>query len=74
VKDFVAVVGPIAQRHGAQLDTRFNNAQANNLPLSDKSETFRITSVGEAGSVQKTIHAVVRLDDSLGKLLYWREE
>jgi general secretion pathway protein K len=57
------------------LDTRFANTQATTFPgLSDKSETFRITSVGEAGSVQKTIHAVVRLDDSLGKLLYWREE
>jgi general secretion pathway protein K len=49
-------------------------ANPQNSPIGDKSETFRITSVGEAGNVQKTVHAVVRLDDALGKLLYWREE
>ncbi len=42
--------------------------------MGDKSQTFTIKSVGEAGTVQKTITAVVKLDDSLGKLLYWREE
>jgi general secretion pathway protein K len=33
-----------------------------------------VTVVGEAGSVQKKITAVIRLDDQLGKLVYWRED
>jgi general secretion pathway protein K len=73
VKAFVQVVQQAAP--GVPLKSIYTNAQAKTFPgLSDKSETFRITSVGEAGTVQKTVHAVVRLDDSLGKLLYWREE
>jgi general secretion pathway protein K len=47
---------------------------AGNRFLSDKTTTFSIKSVGEAGSVQKTLTAVIRLDDGLGKLVYWREE
>jgi general secretion pathway protein K len=47
---------------------------AGNRFLGDKSTTFTIKSVGEAGSVQKTLTAVIRLDDGLGKLVYWREE
>jgi general secretion pathway protein K len=75
VKDFVATVQQVAGNR-FPIKPALANAQANsnNGPLTDKSETYSITSVGEAGSVQKTIHAVVRLDDSLGKLLYWREE
>ncbi len=45
--------------------------------LTDKSETFSIKSVGEAGDVQKTITTVVRIgqaDGPLGRLVYWREE
>ena len=74
VKTFVGTLAPVFARYGAAVDTRLTNAQSTSGPLSDKSETFSITSVGEAGSVQKTVHAVVRLDDTLGKLLYWREE
>jgi general secretion pathway protein K len=74
VKDFVTIVRETAGTRFAVKST-FRNPQATTYAgLEDKSETFRITSVGEAGSVQKTVHAVVRLDDSLGKLLYWREE
>lgn len=74
VKDFVTIVRETS-RNQFPLNPAFMNAQATTFPgLVDKSETFSITSVGEAGSVQKTVHAVVRLDDSLGKLLYWREE
>jgi general secretion pathway protein K len=47
---------------------------AGNRLLGDKSNTFSIKSVGEAGSVQKTITAVIKLDSGLGQLLYWREE
>ena len=76
VNNFVTIVRQTAGTR-FPLKSTFSNAQATSFPnsgLEDKSETFSITSVGEAGSVQKTVHAVVRLDDSLGKLLYWREE
>lgn len=61
---------------GAGLAVRNDIGQnvAQNRFLGDKSQTFTVTSVGEAGSVQKRLTAVVRLDDGLGKLLYWREE
>jgi general secretion pathway protein K len=71
VKDFVAVV----QSAGVPINASIGaSTSANSRLVSDKSNTFTIKSVGEAGSVQKTITAVVKLDDSLGKLLYWREE
>jgi general secretion pathway protein K len=50
------------------------NVQGNRL-VSDKTSTFSIKSVGEAGSVQKTIETVIRMDDNgLGRLVYWRED
>jgi general secretion pathway protein K len=70
VQDFVAVV----QSAGVPINPAINANAATNRLVGDKSETFTIKSVGEAGTVQKTITAVVKLDDSLGKLLYWREE
>ena len=38
------------------------------------SDTFRITATGRVGRIEKTITAVVRYDDTLGKLLYWKDE
>ncbi|XXF75983.1 type II secretion system protein GspK [Myxococcaceae bacterium GXIMD 01537] len=70
VKDFVSVV----ETMGIAVNPTLKSNVAGNRLLSDKSSTFTIKSVGEAGSVQKTLTAVVRLDDSLGRLLYWREE
>jgi general secretion pathway protein K len=70
VQDFANVV----QSAGVPINSVFGNNAAGNRLLSDKSSTFTIKSVGEAGSVQKTLTAVVRLDDALGRLLYWREE
>lgn len=70
VQDFVAVVESLSVPVNPSLKA---NVAGNRL-LSDKSSTFTIKSVGEAGSVQKTLTAVVRLDDQLGTLLYWREE
>jgi general secretion pathway protein K len=50
------------------------NVQGNRF-VSDKTSTYSIKSVGEAGSVQKTIEAVIRMDDQgLGRLVYWRED
>ena len=42
--------------------------------LSSTSDTFRITATGRAGRIEKTLTAVVRYDDLLGKLLYWKED
>jgi general secretion pathway protein K len=75
VGDFVGVVRSVGVPVNPQVDTTVNpNAATNNRFVGDKSQTFTIKSVGEAGSVQKTITTVVKLDDQLGKLLYWREE
>ncbi|WPB80428.1 type II secretion system protein GspK [Archangium violaceum] len=70
VADFVTAI----EGAGIAVNPQLKANVAGNRLLGDKSNTFSIKSVGEAGSVQKTITAVVRLDDGLGKLLYWREE
>lgn len=70
VQDFVTVV----EAAGIPVNPTIKANAASNRLVGDKSQTFTIKSVGEAGSVQKTLTAVVKLDDSLGKLLYWREE
>lgn len=71
VTDFITVI----QTAGVALNPLILNNVQNNTAVSDKTSTFSIKSVGEAGSVQKTISAVVRMDDQgLGRLVYWREE
>ncbi len=70
VQDFVAVV----QSAGIAVNPSITANVNTNRLVGDKSQTFTIQSVGEAGNVQKTITAVIRLDDQLGRLLYWREE
>jgi general secretion pathway protein K len=42
--------------------------------LGDTSQTFTIEASGEVGDVQSRVTAVIRYDDNLGKLLYWKEE
>jgi general secretion pathway protein K len=42
--------------------------------LGDTSDTFRITATGRVGRIERTLTAVVRYDDLLGKLLYWKED
>jgi len=70
VSDFVNVV----QAAGVPVNSTILNNVRNNQFVSDKSETFRVSVVGEAGTVQRKITAVIRLDDQLGKLVYWRED
>lgn len=70
VSDFVNVV----QAAGVPVNSTIGNNVRNNPFVSDKSETYRVSVVGEAGNVQKKITAVIRLDDQLGKLVYWRED
>ncbi|MFP2900666.1 type II secretion system minor pseudopilin GspK [Corallococcus sp. 4LFB] len=70
VADFVGVV----EQAGIAVNPLIKGNVQQNRYLGDKSKTFTIKSVGEAGSVQKTLTAVIRLDDGLGKLVYYREE
>lgn len=53
--------------------TIINNVQ-NQRFIGDKSSTYRLSVKGQAGDVTRTITAVVRLDEGLGRLVYWREE
>jgi general secretion pathway protein K len=68
--DFVSIV----KANGVTPRPEFDNPNSPNNFLDDKSDTFRITATGRVGSVEKKITAVVRYDDLLGKLLYWKEE
>ncbi len=70
VADFVTAI----ESAGIAVNPALKANVAGNRLLGDKSNTFSIKSVGEAGSVQKTITAVIKLDTGLGQLLYWREE
>jgi general secretion pathway protein K len=70
VNDFVAVVAST----GIPVNQSITSNVQNNRWVSDKSQTFRIESVGQVGQVQKKITAVLRLDANLGRLLYWRED
>ena len=70
VADFVTAI----EAAGIAVNPTLKANVAGNRLLGDKSNTFSIKSVGEAGSVQKTITAVIKLDTGLGQLLYWREE
>lgn len=70
-QQFLAIVSA----NGVQLkpDIAAQSSAANNW-ITDKSETFTIKATGQAGRVEKTITAVVRINDALGKVLYFREE
>jgi general secretion pathway protein K len=50
-----------------------HNPNANDF-LGDQSQTFRIEAVGEVGDVTKKLTTVIRYDEGLGKLLYYRED
>jgi general secretion pathway protein K len=64
----------VVQAAGVPVNAAIGNNVAGNRFVGDKTNTWSIKAVGEAGEVQKTIHAVVRADGALGKLVYWREE
>ena len=70
VTDFVNIV----QSAGVATNSSITNNVQNNRFIGDKSNTYRIQVTGEAGDVTRTITAVIRLDDGLGRLVYWKEE
>jgi general secretion pathway protein K len=56
----------------AQIDAN-QGGNPNNL-FGSTSDTFRITATGRVGRIEKQITAVVRYDDAMGKMLYWKED
>jgi general secretion pathway protein K len=79
----VAQFATLLQSLGVRVQALFlqaANTDARN-PFGNRSSTFTIHATGRAGQVERTIDAVVTLDDragglssDLGRLLHWREE
>jgi len=69
-QDFVGIL----KANGIQVNILVDNPTSPGNFLSSTSDTFRITATGRAGRIEKTLTAVVRYDDLLGKLLYWKED
>jgi len=70
VTDFVNII----QAAGVAVNPTILNNVQNQRFLSDKSSTYRVKVKGTAGDVTRTITTVIRLDDGLGRLVYWRED
>jgi general secretion pathway protein K len=71
-QDFVSILQANGVRVNPQIDPRQNGNAANFF--GSTSDTFRITGIGRVGRIEKKVTAVVRYDDTLGKMLYWKEE
>jgi general secretion pathway protein K len=70
VGDFINIITAA----GIATNPTITNNVANQRFISDKSSTYRVVVTGEAGDVTKTITAVVRLDDGMGRLVYYWED
>lgn len=71
VVDFVNLV----EAAGVAVNPSIKNNPQNQRFVGDKSTTFSIKAVGEAGAIRKTLTAVVRTDaGGMGRLVYYREE
>ncbi|MBK7861655.1 MAG: general secretion pathway protein GspK [Archangiaceae bacterium] len=68
--DFVNIIASAGVAIAPEITS---NIQANRF-IGDKSQTYRIRVEGTAGDVTRQITAVIRLDDALGRLVYWRED
>ena len=69
-QDFIGILKANGIRVNPVLE---NPANPGNF-LTSTSDTFRITATGRVGRIEKTVTTVVRYDDLLGKLLYWKED
>jgi general secretion pathway protein K len=69
-QDFVGIL----KANGIRVNPVLENANNPGNFLGSTSDTFRITATGKAGRIEKTLTAVVRYDDLLGKLLFWKED
>jgi len=70
--DFVSILQANGIRLRPEIDTR-QGGNPTNL-FGSTSDTFRITATGRVGRIEKSVTAVVRYDDALGKMLYWKED
>jgi general secretion pathway protein K len=75
-QDFISILLQNGIRVRAELDPRMNQGNSANVNqyFSSTSDTFRITATGRIGRLEKKVTAVVKYDDLMGKLLYWKEE
>jgi general secretion pathway protein K len=64
----------IVESNGIAINADIKANVANNRWITDKSETFTVKAVGQAGRVERTVTAVIRYNDLLGKVLYYRQE
>jgi general secretion pathway protein K len=71
-QDFVSILQANGIRLRPEIDPRLNG-NANKI-FGATSDTFRIVATGRVGRIEKQITAVVRYDDALGKMLYWKED
>lgn len=71
-QDFVSIL----QANGIRLRPEIDSRQGGNPTnlFGSTSDTFRITATGRVGRIEKQLTAVVRYDDALGKMLYWKED
>lgn len=71
-QDFVSIL----RANGIRLRPEIDPALRGNPSslFGSTSDTFRITATGRVGRIEKQLTAVVRYDDALGKMLYWKEE
>jgi general secretion pathway protein K len=70
VADFVGIL----QANGVVVNPNLVNPSSPSNFLAATSDTFRIVATGHVGRTDKRVTAVVRYDDQLGKLLYWKED
>ena len=71
VSDFINVM----VQSGIAVNPQITGNPQGNSFLGDHTKTFRVTSTGEVGNVQRTVTAVIRItqpQDGLGRLLYWK--
>ncbi len=71
-QDFVSILQANGIRLRPEIDPR-QGGNATNL-FGSTSDTFRITATGRVGRTEKQVTAVVRYDDAMGKMLYWKED
>ena len=70
VADFIGSI----EANGIQVRPELKDPRNPGQFFGDTSDTFRIVATGRIGRIEKKITAVVRYDDLLGKLLYWKED
>lgn len=71
-QDFVSVLQASGIRLRPEIDPRLHGNAA--TFFGSTSDTFRINATGKVGRIEKKITAVVRYDEAMGKMLYWKED